>query len=284
MEEMREPEAGQTVVNTAEADKPSHGSTGSGDPRESRDLGPVNDRESSDGTDDELLLSLTQFYPYIRCALCNGFYIDATTITECLHTFCKSCIVKHFFYSNRCPNCSIVVHQTQPLYNIRPDRQLQDIVFKMLPDLEERERERMTAFYKQRGLEVPKPVAVSQIPLAKPGKQKKELMPQSVFTIPSELDVSLVLEFVGAEEGIENYKPLERKYVRVSGEATVRHVQLFIRRKMELSSGCQVDLVCGEQLLDGYQSLKEVLSSTGASGLQDGLLVLQFGLVLPAQS
>jgi len=32
---------------------------------------------------------------------------------------CKSCIVKHFFYSNRCPNCSIVVHQTQPLYSIR---------------------------------------------------------------------------------------------------------------------------------------------------------------------
>lgn len=32
---------------------------------------------------------------------------------------CKSCIVKHFFYSNKCPTCSIVVHQTQPLYNIR---------------------------------------------------------------------------------------------------------------------------------------------------------------------
>lgn len=32
---------------------------------------------------------------------------------------CKSCIVKHFFYSNRCPTCSIIVHETQPLYNIR---------------------------------------------------------------------------------------------------------------------------------------------------------------------
>ncbi|KAK0141392.1 Polycomb group RING finger protein 6 [Merluccius polli] len=64
-------------------------------------------------------LPLNQFYPYIRCGLCCGFLIDATTITECLHTFCKSCIVKHFFYGNRCPTCSIVVHQTQPLYNIR---------------------------------------------------------------------------------------------------------------------------------------------------------------------
>ncbi|KAJ8360135.1 hypothetical protein SKAU_G00166600 [Synaphobranchus kaupii] len=275
MEEMREPEAGRTVENGTEADKLNNGCKSSGEPREKHSLGTVNDSESNDGTDDERSLSLTEFYPYIRCGLCNGFYIDATTITECLHTFCKSCIVKHFFYSNRCPNCSIVVHQTQPLYNIRPDRQLQDIVYKMLPNLEERERERMYAFYKERGLEVPKPV--------KSGKPKKDL-PQSVFTIPSELDVSLVLEFVGAEEGIENYKPLERKYVRVSGEATIRHVELFIRRKMELNTGCQVDVVCGEQLLDGYQSLKEVQNSIGASAFQDGLMVLHFGLVLPSQA
>lgn len=31
-------------------------------------------------------IPLSQFYPYIRCALCCGFLIDATTITECLHT------------------------------------------------------------------------------------------------------------------------------------------------------------------------------------------------------
>ncbi|RXN21726.1 polycomb group RING finger 6-like isoform X1 [Labeo rohita] len=205
--------------------------------------------------DDERSLPLREFYPYIRCALCNGFFIDATTITECLHTFCKSCIVKHFFCSNRCPNCSIVVHQTQPLYSIRPDRQLQDIVFKMVPYLEEDERTRIYAFYKQRGLDIPKPVASpATYPVKPPQRQKKDMLSQSVFTIPSELDVSLMLEFVGAEEGIKNYKPLERKYVRVSGEATVRHVELFIRRKMELSQNCK-----------------------------DGMLVLHFGLVLPAQ-
>ncbi|KAG7999893.1 Polycomb group RING finger protein 6, partial [Nibea albiflora] len=188
----------------------------------------------SDTASSQPKLPLNQFYPYIRCALCCGFLIDATTITECLHTFCKSCIVKHFFHSNRCPTCSIVVHQTQPLYNIRPDRQLQDIVYKMVPFLEELERVQMTNFYKDRGLEVPKPAGVSPQGPVVLRRQKKDI-PQSVFTIPPELDVSLVLEFVGAEEGINNYKPLERRYVRVSGEATVRHVELFIRRKMELS-------------------------------------------------
>ncbi|XP_031735819.1 polycomb group RING finger protein 6 [Anarrhichthys ocellatus] len=235
-------------------------------------------------SEEETKLPLKQFYPYIRCALCCGFLIDATTITECLHTFCKNCIVKHFFHSNRCPTCSIVVHQTQPLYNIRPDRQLQDIVYKMVPFLEESERKEMCNFYKERGLAVPKPVVVSPPGPVAIKRQKKENIPQSMFTIPPELDVSLLLDFVGAEEGIDNYKPLERRYVRVSGEATVRHVELFIRRKMELSATCQVDVVCGDHLLDHYQSLKDIQNSVGEEALQDGLLVLHFGLVLPSQS
>ncbi|XP_058508161.1 polycomb group RING finger protein 6 [Solea solea] len=238
----------------------------------------ISDSES----EDEPELPLNQFYPYIRCALCCGFLIDATTITECLHSFCKSCIVKHFFSSNRCPTCGIIVHQTQPLYNIRPDRKLQDIVYKMVPFLEELERKQMCSFYKKRGLDVPKPVVISSAPPVVVKRQRKEVSPPSVSSLPPELDVSLLLEFVGAEEGVKNYKPLERPYVRVSGEATVRHVELFIRRKMELSPTCQVDVVCGDHLLDHYQSLKDVQTTAGDEGIQDGLLVLHFGLVLPS--
>ncbi|PWA25607.1 hypothetical protein CCH79_00001411, partial [Gambusia affinis] len=226
-----------------------------------------NTNVSGSDTDDETKLPLTQFYPYIRCTVCCGFFIDATTITECLHTFCKSCIVKHFFSSNRCPTCSIVVHETQPLYNIRPDRQLQDIVYKMVPFLEELEREKMCNFYKDRGLAVPKPVAVSpQGPIVL--KKRKDGFPRAVFTIPPELNIYLLLEFVGAENGISDFKPLERPYICVSGEATIRHVELFIRRKMELSPKCQVDLVCGDHLLDHHQSLKDIKKFVGNEALQ----------------
>lgn len=67
-------------------------------------------------------------------------------------TFCKSCIVRHFYYSNRCPKCNIVVHQTQPLYNVRLDLQLQDIVYKLVISLEARE-EKQRHVYKERGLD-----------------------------------------------------------------------------------------------------------------------------------
>ncbi|KAM9318848.1 polycomb group RING finger protein 6 isoform 2-T2 [Pholidichthys leucotaenia] len=248
----------------------------------SNQFDPRSHEESASDSEEELPLS--QFFPYIRCGLCCGFLIDATTITECLHTFCKSCIVKYFFSSNRCPTCSVLVHQTQPLYNIRPDRQLQDIVYKMVPFLEESENEQMCNFYRERGLEVPKTVAVPPSGPAVLKRQRKESLPQPVFTVPPELDVSLLLDFVGAEKGISNYKPLERRYIRVSGDATIRHVELFIRRKMELSSACQVDVVCGDHLLDHCQSLKDVQNSVGQDALEDGLLVLHFGLVLPSQS
>ncbi|XP_077586043.1 polycomb group RING finger protein 6 [Stigmatopora nigra] len=227
-------------------------------------------------------LPLNQFYPYIRCGLCCGFLINATTITECLHTFCKSCIVKHFYNSNKCPTCTIVVHETQPFYHIRPDRQLQDIVYKMIPFLEDSEKKQMANFYQKRGAQIPIEVTTSAPSRCK--KQKKDCTQQYIFSIPPELDLSLLLEFVGAEEGINSYKPLERPYIRVSSEATIRHVELFIRKKMELSPTCQVDVVCGDHLLDQYQSLKDVQNAVGSKAFEDGLLVLHFGLVLSCLS
>ncbi|XP_067393237.1 polycomb group RING finger protein 6 isoform X3 [Emydura macquarii macquarii] len=200
-------------------------------------FGEEEEGELDSDAERERVINLSELTPYILCSICKGYFIDATTITECLHTFCKSCIVRHFYYSNRCPKCNIVVHQTQPLYNIRLDRQLQDIVYKLVVNLEEREKKQMHDFYKERGLEVPKPAVPQPVPVSR-GRPRKVL--GSVFRIPPELDVSLLLEFIGANEGAGNFKPLEKKFVRVSGEATIGHVEKFLRRKMDLDPACQL--------------------------------------------
>ncbi|XP_076779954.1 polycomb group RING finger protein 6 isoform X3 [Arvicanthis niloticus] len=194
--------------------------------------------------EEERLINLVELTPYILCSICKGYLIDATTITECLHTFCKSCIVRHFYYSNRCPKCNLVVHQTQPLYNIRLDRQLQDIVYKLVINLEEREKKQMHDFYKERGLEVPKPAVPQPVPSSK-GRTKKVL--ESVFRIPPELDMSLLLEFIGANEDTGHFK---------------------------------VDIICGDHLLERYQTLREIRRAIGDAAMQDGLLVLHYGLVV----
>lgn len=59
-------------------------------------------------------------------------------------------------------------------------------------------------------------------------------------------------------------QPLERRYVRVSGEATIRHVELFIRRKMELSPTCQVSHP-GLQLISPQTGMTTVRIQIAAS-------------------
>lgn len=241
----------------------------------------MQEAEEDSGDEDERMINLSELTPYIICSICKGYFIDATTITECLHTFCKSCIVRHFYYSNRCPKCNIVVHQTQPLYNIRLDRQLQDIVYKIVVNLEEREKKQMHEFYRERGLEIPKPAVPHSVALSRVRPRK---VVGSVFRVPPELDVSLLLEYIGANDVSGSFKPLEKKFIRVSGEATVGHVEKFLRRKMGLEPGCQVDIICGDHLLENYQTLKEIQRALGKSAVQDGLLVLHYGLLLGGNS
>ncbi|XP_069756692.1 polycomb group RING finger protein 5-B isoform X2 [Narcine bancroftii] len=60
-----------------------------------------------------------EFNAFITCYICKGYLIKPTTVTECLHTFCKRCIVQHFEDTNDCPKCGIQVHETNPLEMLR---------------------------------------------------------------------------------------------------------------------------------------------------------------------
>jgi hypothetical protein len=50
---------------------------------------------------------------------------------------CKSCLVKHLEEHNTCPTCEIVIHQSHPLQYISFDRTMQDIVYKLVPNLQQ---------------------------------------------------------------------------------------------------------------------------------------------------
>ncbi|KAK2506090.1 hypothetical protein MC885_004717 [Smutsia gigantea] len=107
-------------------------------------------------------IKLWDINAHITCRLCSGYLIDATTVTECLHTcpdvgagsvvvgelsdenvllqtVCRSCLVKYLEENNTCPTCRIVIHQSHPLQYIGHDRTMQDIVYKLVPGLQEDE-------------------------------------------------------------------------------------------------------------------------------------------------
>lgn len=97
-------------------------------------------------------VGLEDINSYISCPLCAGYLINATTITECTHTFCKSCIVKHLQTRNKCPQCERKVHETSPLMSLRSDTNMQEVVYTLVPGLFKKELQNEVEFYKSRGM------------------------------------------------------------------------------------------------------------------------------------
>ncbi|GFS10239.1 polycomb complex protein BMI-1 [Elysia marginata] len=64
-------------------------------------------------------LKIGEINKNLICTLCGGYFVDATTIIECLHSFCRTCVVTYLKTSKSCPTCDTVVHKTRPHQNIR---------------------------------------------------------------------------------------------------------------------------------------------------------------------
>ncbi|XP_039275567.1 LOW QUALITY PROTEIN: protein suppressor 2 of zeste-like [Nilaparvata lugens] len=94
-------------------------------------------------------VKLTEVNPHLVCVLCRGYLIDATTITECLHSFCRSCIILYLETKSYCPICEVQIHKTKPYLNLKLDKTLQDIVYKLVPGLFHSEMRRRQEFYKK---------------------------------------------------------------------------------------------------------------------------------------
>ncbi|KAM7306222.1 polycomb complex protein BMI-1-A [Ixodes scapularis] len=85
----------------------------------------------------------------LSCMLCGGYLVNAATLVDCLHSFCKVCIVRYLDTSKLCPICDVPVHKSRPLSCLRVDKTLQDIVYKVVPGLYQREMKQRREFYDQ---------------------------------------------------------------------------------------------------------------------------------------
>ncbi|KAK4785777.1 hypothetical protein SAY86_002466 [Trapa natans] len=70
----------------------------------------------------------------MKCPICDKLLKEATTISLCLHTFCRKCIYKKLSdeESDCCPVCNIDLG-CLPEEKLRPDHNLQDIRTKIFP-------------------------------------------------------------------------------------------------------------------------------------------------------
>lgn len=210
-------------------------------------------------------LKVIDVNPHLSCILCGGYFIDATTITECLHSFCRACIVRYLETSKYCPVCEVQVHKTRPLQSIRPDKTLQDIVYKLIPGLYQNEMKRRRELYSSQPPEAVK--------LSHDAEDRGECLDERFIYTPDEIfSFSIEYDFgengppdklLKHEENLEKEEEEEedeednsdprRRFLRCPAAVRVTHLKKFIRMKYGIPTTYEVDLrYQDESLQDDY--------------------------------
>ncbi|XP_063985597.1 polycomb group protein Psc-like [Diachasmimorpha longicaudata] len=207
-------------------------------------------------------LKLAKLNEQLTCKLCQGYFIDATTIIECLHSFCRSCIVKYLETNKYCPICEVQVHKSKPLLNIRPDHTLQDIVYKLVPGCYQNEMRCRREFYEKH----------PEAPLSSMSPEARGEPIESHIYSPDE-SLSLSLEYYNPslndspipsetdeeKSSSSSSKSQPRRYLRCPAAVTVFHLQKLIRAKYGLSDVHRVDIMYKEEPLYGNYTLMDVM-------------------------
>ena len=150
-----------TTSSSSSSDSGGNGSSDSGDSgNSSSDDEDDEDVEDEDGkgfhqpvTDTRTITFHTaSLNEHLTCRLCDGYFRDAHTVVECLHTFCKSCLLKEFAqHKHMCPHCGVHL-AANPRSSILADRTLQAVVDKIFPGMADVDDAAEAAFYATRGI------------------------------------------------------------------------------------------------------------------------------------
>ncbi|XP_013917722.1 PREDICTED: polycomb complex protein BMI-1-like [Thamnophis sirtalis] len=191
-------------------------------------------------------IKITELNPHLMCVICGGYFIDATTIIECLHSFCKTCIVHYLESSKYCPICDVQVHKTKPLLNIRSDKTLQDIVYKLVPGL--------TGCPSRTSLSGAEHSSCGELNLYTKGGNQCRL----ATTYNSICPFSRVEQKGSNEKEKANEEAKDKRYLRCPAAMTVMHLRKFLRSKMDIPNAFQVDVMYEEEPLKDYYTLMDI--------------------------
>ncbi|XP_034044796.1 polycomb complex protein BMI-1-like [Thalassophryne amazonica] len=191
-------------------------------------------------------IKITDLNPHLTCPLCAGYLVDATTIVECLHSFCKTCIVAFLETNKFCPRCDVQVHKTCPQLSIRADKTLQDIVYKLVPGLFKDEMKRRRDFY----------------------AENRELEPGEVvetFNIAEDEIISLSIQFYERNKNkdkqhseMDEEKSNGKRFLQCPAAMSVMHLAKFLRSKMDIPNNYRVEVLYGDEPLKDYYTLMDI--------------------------
>ncbi|ELK00919.1 Putative E3 ubiquitin-protein ligase HECTD2 [Pteropus alecto] len=215
------------------------------------------------------------FNPYITCYICKGYLIKPTTVTECLHTFCKTCIVQHFEDSNDCPRCGNQVHETNPLEMLRLDNTLEEIIFKLVPGLREQELERESEFWKKNKPQENGQDDSSKVDKPKVDEEGDENQDDKDYH-RSDPQIAICLDCLrnNGQSGDNVVKGLMKKFIRCSTRVTVGTIKKFLSLKLKLPSSYELDVLCNGEIMGKDHTMEFIYMTRwrlrGENGLDRG--------------
>uniref|UniRef100_F1KYK1 Polycomb group RING finger protein 2 n=1 Tax=Ascaris suum TaxID=6253 RepID=F1KYK1_ASCSU len=164
-------------------------------------------------------MKAADFNENLCCSLCKSYLIDAVTLSECLHSFCRSCLLAHLCHESRCPKCACDLGPELSEAFVRDDP-LQRIVYKMVPDVYWEEMRRRGEFYKRRTIS---------------NEEKAIMFEKNLLQLSSELCasnemVSLCIEYVspGPSEADEATNTIDGDEMRPTTIAEADRVEKMV--------------------------------------------------------
>ncbi|CAN8000412.1 unnamed protein product [Ixodes hexagonus] len=200
----------------------------------------------------------------LTCPLCRGYLVDAMTLVKCLHSFCKSCILKHLETGSSCPVCELRLSKINMEVQLRKDEILQNIVYKAIPGLYQKEMKRRRDFYSSRG---GKDEHAALTPEEK-GELDNSSSGRVIFSPDEAVSLSLEYKHVVSSrlEGGDStpgtcnpaFKEPVKRYLNCPAAVTIALLQKFLRMKYGISSKYKVDIYYLDDILWSKYTLMDI--------------------------
>ncbi|XP_008187232.1 polycomb group protein Psc [Acyrthosiphon pisum] len=208
-------------------------------------------------------VKLTDVNRQLICVLCLGYLVDATSIVECLHSFCRSCIVLHLDKNNFCPICREDIQNSKVL---KPDKALQDIVYKLVPGLYHSEMKRRQEFYQKhphRDMHLqPECRGVSVDRIVYTADELISLSLEYYDKVCEEEMWKNVTDDKGLQYKVRTDKPqrciVRKRYLKCPAAVRMSHLKKFIRLKYNLKPWDKVELLYRRESLPEEYSIMDI--------------------------
>ncbi len=251
---------------------------------------------------DHVEFSLSNVTAHLTCKLCGGYYRDCHTIADCLHSFCRSCLILFFEEKGQvekkgvtprlcCPTCDIEVgphpfrkHTSISTVQILPDRTLQEVVDKIFPRFKVQEHEDEKRFYAEKNIKLKaeyqllqstfasdrkvQPGGVSETSIATSSSSNAMVSAAAAFMNDNTIDLILRPE--------DNLPALPHPQLRTSGKLKIVSLKKYILQRMHKCEQKSLEVLCNGHPMGNELNLTFIYRTMWLFATPDETLTLTY--------